>query len=58
MVAKVNTEECTGCGICVDECPSTAIELKNEKATVDDGECTDCGTCMDACPNSAITVDK
>ncbi len=58
MVAKVNTDECTGCGICVDECPSTAIELKNEKATVDDGECTDCGTCMDACPNSAITVDK
>ncbi len=58
MVAKVNTDECTGCGICVDECPSTAIEIKNEKATVDEVECTDCGTCMDACPNSAITVDK
>ncbi len=58
MVAKVNTDECTACGICIDECPSTAIELKNEKATVDEVECTDCGTCMDACPNSAITVDK
>ncbi len=58
MAAKVNTDECTGCGICVDECPATAIELKNEKATVDEDECTDCGTCMDACPNSAITVDK
>ncbi len=58
MAAKVNTDECTGCGICVDECPATAIELKNEKAIVDEDECTDCGTCMDACPNSAITVDK
>ncbi|HEX7627722.1 MAG TPA: 4Fe-4S binding protein, partial [Candidatus Methanoperedens sp.] len=26
MAAKVNNEECTGCGICVDECPATAIE--------------------------------
>ncbi|MCZ7392787.1 MAG: 4Fe-4S binding protein [Candidatus Methanoperedens sp.] len=57
MVAKVNTEECTGCGICVDECPANAIELKNEKAKVDEVECTDCGTCVDACPNSAIKVE-
>ncbi len=57
MVAKVNTEECTGCGICVDECPATAIEMKTEKAKVDEAECTDCGTCVDACPNSAITVE-
>lgn len=58
MVAKVNPDECTGCGICVDECPATAIELKNEKANVDAAECTDCGTCADACPNSAITVEE
>ncbi len=57
MAAKVNTEECTGCGICVDECPATAIELKNEKAHVDEEECTDCGTCVDSCPNSAISLE-
>ncbi|MCK5722593.1 MAG: 4Fe-4S binding protein, partial [Gammaproteobacteria bacterium] len=22
MVAKVNADECVGCGTCVDECPS------------------------------------
>ncbi|MBU4491995.1 MAG: 4Fe-4S binding protein, partial [Euryarchaeota archaeon] len=43
MAAKVKTEECTGCGTCVDECPAAAIELKNEKAVVDEAECTDCG---------------
>lgn len=58
MAAKVKTEECTGCGICVDECPATAIELKNEKAKVDEEECTECGTCADSCPNSAITVEQ
>ena len=57
MVAKVNTEECTGCGICVDECPATAIELKKEMAIVDEEECTECGTCVDSCPNSAISME-
>ncbi|VVB50765.1 Ferredoxin [uncultured archaeon] len=57
MAAKVNNEECTGCGICVDECPATAIELKNDKAKVDPEECTECGTCVDACPNTAISME-
>jgi ferredoxin len=57
MAAKINNVECTGCGICVDECPATAIELKNEKATIDEGECTDCGTCIDSCPNTAISSE-
>jgi NAD-dependent dihydropyrimidine dehydrogenase PreA subunit len=57
MPAKVNNEECTGCGICVDECPATAIELKNDKAKIDKEECTDCGTCVDSCPNNAISIE-
>jgi ferredoxin len=57
MAAKVKTEDCTGCGICVDECPATAIELRNEKAHIDEEECTDCGTCVDSCPNSAISME-
>ena len=35
MVAKVNTEECTGCGICADECPASAIVVEKEKAKVE-----------------------
>jgi ferredoxin len=56
MVAKVNTEECVGCGICVDECPAKAIALDGEKAKVDEDKCTDCSSCADSCPNDAITV--
>jgi len=58
MVAKVNADECTGCGTCVDECPSEAISLNDDDiAVVNADECTDCGECVDACPTEAITVE-
>lgn len=56
MVAKVNTEECTGCGICAEECPAGAIVIENDKARVDGEKCTDCATCEDSCPNEVITL--
>jgi len=27
-VAKIDVNKCTGCGICVNECPRSAISLK------------------------------
>lgn len=56
MVAKIKIDDCAGCGICVDECPISAIVLVNDKAKVDEDKCTDCGTCESSCPNDAITV--
>lgn len=57
MVAKVNKDECTGCGICVDDCPTVAIELVDDKAKVKAEDCTDCGTCVDSCPTEAISME-
>ena len=57
MTAKVNNEDCVGCGICVDECPASAITIENDKAKVDEAACSDCGTCAESCPNEAITVE-
>ena len=51
---KVDTEKCTGCGICVDICPVEAISLDNGVAVVDEGTCTACGLCVNECPNGAI----
>jgi ferredoxin len=59
MVAKVNVEECTGCGTCVDECPQEAISLNDDDiAVIDADECTDCGMCVDACPTEAISLEE
>ena len=60
MPAIVNPDECSGCGSCVDECPSEAITLDEEKgiAVVDNDECVECGACEEACPNQAIKVEE
>lgn len=57
---KIDREECTGCGICVDECPQEVLELDSEDiATVAHPEnCDSCATCEDACPTEAITMEE
>jgi len=57
MPAKIDQEKCTGCESCVDECPSEAINMVQEKAQVDEDACVDCGACVDACPVEAITME-
>ena len=54
----VNEEMCTGCGTCVDECPTGAVSLKEGKAAIDDAECIRCGKCHDACPEEAVRHDS
>jgi len=57
MPAKVDEEKCTGCEACVEECPSEAISMVNDKAVVDPDTCIDCGVCIDACPAEAISME-
>ncbi|HOF61989.1 MAG TPA: 4Fe-4S binding protein [Candidatus Latescibacteria bacterium] len=57
MPAVVNKEECTGCGSCVEVCPSEAITMDDDVAVVNPEECTDCGACVDECPSEAITLE-
>lgn len=56
MAAKVDKEQCTGCGTCVEACPLEAIKLENEKAVVDEETCTECGSCVSECPLEAISL--
>jgi len=56
-VAVVDSEKCTGCGICIDVCPAGAIEVK-EKAVIDDEICTGCAACITECPNKAIIITQ
>jgi len=49
----VNQDTCTGCGTCVDVCPTDAIMIESEKAVIT-WACTDCGACPRYCPEGAI----
>jgi len=54
-VARVDAQECNGCGVCIDYCSFGAITV-NGVASIDANKCTACGTCVDSCPLAAITI--
>jgi heterodisulfide reductase subunit A len=55
--ASINKETCSGCRICNDLCPYTAIVFHEDQklSEVITALCQGCGTCVAACPSSAIT---
>lgn len=54
--AEITEELCSGCKICNDLCPYTAITFNEEKkvSVVNAALCKGCGTCVAACPSGAI----
>jgi len=57
MPAVVDPDKCTASGLCTEDCPTEAIEIKDNIAVVDEELCSDCGVCEDACPSDAITME-
>ena len=55
IVASINENICSGCGICEALCPYSAITVdKTERvAKVNEALCKGCGTCCAACPSGA-----
>ncbi|MGD9253754.1 MAG: nitroreductase family protein [Holophagae bacterium] len=55
----VDSDACTGDGLCVDVCPENAIELVNDLASTVEGRaehCLFCGQCVAMCPTGALEV--
>ena len=61
---QVDTNECKGCGLCIEACPPKVIHLSDglnhfgyRTAGYAGSGCTGCGICFFACPEpGAITV--
>ena len=52
---NINEDDCSGCGICVDACPNSVLELSGDYAAVGNEEdCDACASCMEECPMGAI----
>jgi 2-oxoglutarate ferredoxin oxidoreductase subunit delta len=53
----INLQLCTGCGLCVEYCPSHAVELVASRPVITAPErCAYCGTCEEMCPAGAIML--
>jgi len=60
-VAAVNLDYCSGCGLCVADCPYEAVRMRDrsdghllfhQEALVIASNCVRCGICTGACPSS------
>ena len=54
ITKKACSTGCIGCKKCEKVCPSCAISVANNLASIDQSKCTGCGACMEACPQGAI----
>lgn len=50
------SEDCSGCGACVVNCPAGCITLENGKAKIDEASCIGCGECVVVCKTDALTA--
>jgi heterodisulfide reductase subunit A len=55
LIAVVDDECCSRCGICIGVCPYNArkIDEKEHKLVVTEALCVGCGACTAACPSGA-----
>ena len=53
---SVDEELCVACEACVDQCPASALAMKDELPEVDKELCITCFCCQEICPEKAITL--
>jgi len=58
-LSVIDEEACSGCGTCVEWCPTDAIVLNTAGvARRDESACLGCGVCSRFCPDEAISLQE
>ncbi len=57
-IIHIDEDKCTGCGLCIPNCPEGALQIIDGKARlISDLFCDGLGACVGHCPEDAITVE-
>jgi NAD-dependent dihydropyrimidine dehydrogenase PreA subunit/predicted transcriptional regulator len=56
FVNTVDLDECVGSGECVKACSYGALELVDDRASVNEDRCIGCGVCCTVCPTKALSL--
>ncbi len=58
-IITINENKCTGCGLCIPNCPEGALQIIDGKARlISDIFCDGLGACIGHCPQGAITINE
>jgi electron transfer flavoprotein alpha subunit len=57
-VAQIIDKKCSGCQVCLSQCPVDAIQIVDGIAKINPEKCVGCGKCVQVCPSEAILFEK
>ena len=58
-IIRIDQDKCTGCGLCIPNCPEGALQMIDGKARlISDLFCDGLGACIGECPEGAITIEE
>jgi NAD-dependent dihydropyrimidine dehydrogenase PreA subunit len=57
MYPVIDQEKCTGCGNCMEICPSEVYQMEKDKSNpAHPEECIECWACVTQCPAESIQL--
>ena len=58
MIAKIDRDVCSRCGLCYDKCRFESIIKNDGGFEVDEMNCEGCGYCKNICPSDAVKMNE
>jgi ferredoxin len=60
FLAELDTDSCSGCGVCVKRCQMDALTMdpETEKAVLNLDRCIGCGLCVNTCPTKSLSLTR
>jgi ferredoxin len=58
FLARLDTEACVGCEVCVDRCQMGALTMDGDKAVLNAERCIGCGLCVSTCAGEALSLER